>query len=107
VAGILALWMSGFCAAAEQDEAETTEEIIVAATPLPRGVEEIGRPVEIVTREQIEASGAASVSEILERFTSVSVSERGNWLVQSDLSIRASVKFPHNPLTLRRLTLTL
>jgi len=76
---------------AEPDEGEA-QEIIVTATPLPSSPEELARAVEIVTREELDASGATSAAGALERLTWVSVSERGGrgGAVQADLSMRGS-----------------
>jgi len=66
------------------------ETVVVTATPLPVGSDELGRSIETVSRNRLIRNGSTSIPEALERLTTVSVSERGGGLVQSDLSIRGS-----------------
>lgn len=65
-------------------------EIVVTATPIPTPAGQMGRAVDVVTAERIRTAGAASVPELLEQITSVSIQERGAPDVQGDLSIRGS-----------------
>jgi len=89
LATALLLLSAGGRLSAEEEPARLRE-MVVTATPLPTEAGKFGRSLEVVSQEDIRASKAGSVPEMLESMTSVVASERGAPEVQADLSIRGS-----------------
>lgn len=70
----------------EADEKEL-EEISVAGTLSPLTALQAARIVNVITRQQIEASAAQSVNDLLKLAVGVDVRQRGGFGIQTDISI--------------------
>lgn len=68
-------------------EAAALGEAIVTASRAEIAADRAARVVGVVTRQQIERSGAASVNDILKLATGVDVRQRGAFGMQTDISI--------------------
>ncbi len=64
--------------------------VVVTATRFSTSQTEVGRQVEVITKEEIQAMPAHSVNEVLEYLSSVDVRTRGISGMQTDFSIRGS-----------------
>lgn len=70
--------------------AVSTAPVVVTAAPTTAPLSHTNRSVAVVSRDQIERSGARSLAELLEHVLGVDVRTRGPGGVQSDLSIRGA-----------------
>lgn len=61
--------------------------VSVTGTRAPLAVDQAARTVDIITREEIAASGATSVNDLLKLTAGVDVRQRGAFGVQGDISI--------------------
>lgn len=66
------------------------EEIVVAATRTPQALARIGSSVSVITREEIEATQTAVVSDLLARMPGVSFSRNGGTGSTTSLRIRGA-----------------
>lgn len=81
--GVLALIGPSWASAAEE-ETLVMEEVVVTATRTEQAVEKVPAQVTVVTRDQIEASGARSVPDVLSGLAGVYVSDlNGNGMNQT------------------------
>lgn len=71
-----------------RDEKVDLEELVVTAETVPQLQSEVARIVSVISKKEIEASGATSLPDLLECVLNVDVRQRGLHGVQSDVSIR-------------------
>jgi iron complex outermembrane receptor protein len=79
--------------AQQNQQSQTTrsqETVIVTATVAPAPIGNVGRAVDIVTREDIDNTPAGSVADLLRTLSSVDVRARGPFGVQTDFSLRGA-----------------
>ena len=60
-----------------RDEAKTLDELVVTASPLASQVEQLARPVEVLTGEALDAQRAATLGETLDRLPGVQNTDFG------------------------------
>lgn len=68
-------------------EAEDLNEVTVAGSLAPLTQLQSARIVSVLSREEIDRSGAQSVNDLLKLATGVDVRQRGGWGIQTDISI--------------------
>lgn len=71
-----------------ENEKIDLDELVVSADAVPQLQSEISRVVTVINKKDILASGASSISDLLECVLNVDVRQRGLHGVQSDISIR-------------------
>lgn len=74
----------------QAQEADTTKlkEVVVSSQRTETTVDKTARNVTIITREEIQAAPVQSIAELLEYAVNIDVRQRGQFGVQSDVSIR-------------------
>ena len=77
---------------ADEDDGKETDltEVSVAGTMAPLTALQSARIVGVITRQQIEASAAQSVNDLLKSAVGVDVRQRGGLGIQTDISINGS-----------------
>jgi vitamin B12 transporter len=70
--------------------AVSIQPIIVTANRIPTNASYVGRTIDVIDEEMIQALGATSVEELLQRESNVHVQPRGIFGVQSDISVRGA-----------------
>lgn len=70
--------------------ARSQETVVVTATVAPATLANVGRAVDIVTREDIDNMAAGSVADVLRQLSTVDVRSRGPFGAQTDFSIRGA-----------------
>lgn len=97
--GVLAVGMLTFVnqgEAAAQDspqqftpsEVQELDELEVTASRIPLALSEASRIVTVITRQEIQAAPAQSITDLLKYVASIDIRQRGPGGVQADLSIR-------------------
>lgn len=68
----------------------TQETVVVTGTMAPAPLGNMGRSVDVVSREEVSQLPIANANDILRLFSSVEVRSRGPYGVQADFSIRGA-----------------
>ncbi len=87
LAGIVLFLSGAVCSAEEEYKAFDLGEVVVTATSTERSVEDISATVSVITREEIEASNATSVMDILAGLPGVFVKKQETF-GRADINIR-------------------
>ncbi len=85
------LLLALFCFSIAQSQTDTTQhlkEVVVSSHRHPSTLEQVARQVTVIDRAEIEQAPVQSLSELLEFVMSVDIRQRGQFGVQSDVSIR-------------------
>ncbi len=73
---------------ARPERVVTTDEVVVTAARVPMLWSEAGRMLTVIGKEEIANAPARSIQDLLEYAVNVDVRQRGNFGVQSDISMR-------------------
>jgi iron complex outermembrane receptor protein len=66
------------------------ETVVVTATVAPAPIGNVGRAVDVITREDIDTTPAGSIADLLRPLANVDVRARGPFGVQTDFSLRGA-----------------
>lgn len=86
----LTLFLSQFNPAWAEEENIDIERIVVTPSRIREDIEETGRKVDLITREDIELSSADNLAELLTDFTSVNISSYGGVGANKNIRMRGS-----------------
>lgn len=84
----VSLSLSAETAFPAQDSVPSLDTITVVGSRVPRSLASSSRGIAVIDRSAIEASGAASLADLLETAAGIDIRERGAGGVQADLSLR-------------------